>query len=109
MRPQFGITVGALCSVHVFLIGAEPVAVTESARTVPIAYEVDVVVAGGSTGAVSAAVAAAKQGATVFLAAPRPYLGEDVAGTLQLWLEDGEVPVSPLANRLYTDPPAPEG
>ena len=39
-------------------------------------------VVGGSTAAVAAAVAAAKQGVRVFLAAPRHYLGEDMAGTL---------------------------
>ena len=77
--------------------------VLESARKIPVAYQVDVVVVGGSTGAVSAAVAAAKAGAKVFLAAPRPYLGEDMAGSLRLWLEEGEEPASPLAKRLYTD------
>jgi hypothetical protein len=38
--------------------GVEPLAVNESAREIPVAYSVDVVVVGGSTGAVSAAVAA---------------------------------------------------
>lgn len=75
--------------------------VTESARNIPVAYQVDVVVVGGGTGAVSAAVAAAKNGARVFLAAPRPYLGEDMAGTLRLWLEDGERPESPLAQKIF--------
>ena len=32
--------------------------------------------------------------AEVFLAAPHPYLGEDMTATLQLWLEEGEVPQS---------------
>ena len=52
--------------------------VNESARQLPVAYDVDVVIVGGSTGAVSAAVAAADAGARVFLAAPRPYLGDDM-------------------------------
>ena len=43
--------------------------VNESAREIPVAHCVDVVVVGGSTGAVSAAVAAAESGASVFLAA----------------------------------------
>jgi hypothetical protein len=76
--------------------------VTESAREIPVAYQVDVVVVGGSTGAVAAAVEAAKSGAKVFLAAPRPYLGEDMCATLRLWLEDGEVPQSPLAIALFS-------
>ena len=50
----------------------------------PVVQDVDVVVAGGSSVAVAAAVAAKQAGATVFLAAPRPYLGEDLAGTLRL-------------------------
>lgn len=78
--------------------------VNESARQIPVAYEVDVVVVGGGTGAVSAAVTAASEGAKVFLAAPHPYLGEDMTATLQLWLEEGETPKAPLARRLYADP-----
>ena len=54
------------------------------AGRLPVVQDVDVVVAGGSSAAVAAAVAAKQAGATVFLAAPRPYLGEDLAGTLHL-------------------------
>ena len=83
-------------------IAARGAAVTESARKIPVAYQVEVVVVGGSTGAVAAAVEAAKSGAKVFLAAPRPYLGEDMAGTLRLWLEEGEMPASPLARAIFS-------
>ena len=82
---------------------AQPALVRESARQIPVAYEVDVVIVGGSTGAVSAAVAAAQGGAKVFLAAPRPYLGEDMTATMRLWLEEGESPLTDLAKRIYTD------
>jgi len=75
--------------------------VRESARQLPVAYDVDVVVVGGSTGAVAAAAAAAQDGATVFLAAPRLHLGEDVVSTLRLWLEPGETPQTPLARRVF--------
>lgn len=81
----------------------EPGAVKESARQIPVAYQVDVVVVGGSTGAVSAALAAANQGASVFLAAPRPYLGEDMCASLRLWLEPGEQPVTNLARAIFND------
>jgi len=91
-----------LCSVAAR--AAAPV-VTESARKLPVAYQVDVVVVGGSTGAVAAAAAAAKAGAKVFLAAPLPYLGDDMAGTLRLWLEEGETPASPLAKRIFSGQP----
>ena len=69
--------------------------VNESARSIPRAYDVDVVVLGGGPGAVSAAVSAAKEGAKVFLAAPHPYLGDEMTATLQLWLEEGETPSAP--------------
>jgi hypothetical protein len=66
-------------------------AVNESARDIPIAYDVDVVVVGGTTGGVAAAVEAAQKGATVFLAAQRPYLGEDICGTYRLLTASGTV------------------
>ncbi|HPM84588.1 MAG TPA: FAD-dependent oxidoreductase [Candidatus Anammoximicrobium sp.] len=77
--------------------------VNESARKIPVAYEADVVVVGGGTGAVSAAIAAAKDGGKVFLAAPHPYLGDEMTATLRLWLEEGETPASPLAQRVFGD------
>ena len=58
--------------------------VVESARDLKVVAEADVVVVGGTSVGVSAAVAAADAGAKVYLVAPRPYLGEDVAGTLAL-------------------------
>ncbi len=79
--------------------------VTESDRQIPVLYDVDVLVVGGTSGAVTAAVAAAHNGATVFLAAPRPYLGEDICGTYRLWLEPGEEPRSPLARIMFAEPP----
>jgi hypothetical protein len=77
--------------------------VNESERRLPVAYAVDVVVVGGSTGAVAAAVAAAADGARVFLAAPRPYLGDDMTATLRLHLEEGEKPEDPLAVKLFSE------
>jgi NADPH-dependent 2,4-dienoyl-CoA reductase/sulfur reductase-like enzyme len=78
--------------------------VNESARDIPVAYDVDVAVVGGTSGGVAAAVAAAQNGAKVFLAAQRPYLGEDICGTYRLWLESGEVPASPLAKKIFAEP-----
>jgi len=79
-------------------------AVNESARDIPVAYDVDVVVVGGTSGGVAAAVEAAQNGATVFLAAQRPYLGADICGTYRLWLEPGDVPTLSLANKVYAEP-----
>ncbi len=85
-------------------LAAAPSAVNESARQIPVAYDVDVLVVGGSTGAVEAAVAAAGEGAKVFLAAPNPYLGDDMTATLRLWLEEGEEPSTELCRKLFSDP-----
>ena len=73
------------------------------ARELPVIAEVDVLVVGGTTGGVAAAVSAAEQDASVFLVAPYPYLGEDMTATLRLWLEPGETPTDPLALALYND------
>lgn len=81
--------------------------VMQSAREIPVLYDVDVVVVGGTSGAVTAAVAAAQEGASVFLAAPRTYLGEDICGTYRLWLEPNEEPASALARAVFAEPDVP--
>ena len=58
------------------------------------------------TGAVASAISAAEDGASVFLAAPRPYLGEDVCGTLRLWLEPDEHPRTALEHKLFDAAPS---
>ena len=77
--------------------------VVESARDIPVVQDVDVVVVGGTSAGVTAAVAAKEAGASVYLVAPRPYLGEDIAGTLRLALESGEVPETALAKEIWLD------
>lgn len=73
--------------------------VVESARELPVAAEADVLVLGGTAAAVSAAKAAAKDGASVFLATGAAYLGEDLAGTLELACDDSSG-ATPLERRL---------
>ncbi len=80
-------------------------AVNESARDIPVAYDVDIVVVGGTSGGVAAAVEAAQKGTKVFLATDRPYLGEDICGTYRLWLKAGEEPTSPLAKKIFAESP----
>ncbi len=90
---RLGYTVHLICCGSPLLVAASPARVIqESKRAMPVAYNVDVAIVGGSTWAVAAAVAATKTGASVFLAAPRPYLGEDLCATLRLRLEAGETP-----------------
>ena len=56
----------------------------EDAKNIPVTAEVDVLVVGGTSAGVAAALEAKKNGASVYLAGGAPYLGEDVAGTLEL-------------------------
>lgn len=82
-------------------VRADDLAVVESAREIPVLADVDVVVAGGSVAAVEAALAVRAAKESVYLVAPRPYLGDDVAGKLRLSLADGERPDSPLGRSIW--------
>lgn len=73
----------------------------ESGREIPVVYKSDVVVVGGYTGAVTAAIAAAELGCSVALISKQPYLGFDMCGTYRLWLEPGEQPKTELAREIY--------
>jgi len=73
----------------------------QSERRIPVAYDVDVVVVGGTSAAVAAATAAAKQGVSVFLAAPQPYLGEDICGTYSLWAENEKATGTELGKKIF--------
>ncbi|MHB8899901.1 MAG: FAD-dependent oxidoreductase [Thermoguttaceae bacterium] len=81
----------------------------ESERTLPLVQEVDLVVVGGSCGAVAAAAAAARDGASVFLATSYGSLGEDVAGTLRVWADESEVQSSELMQAMFGGSPAAAG
>src|SRR6202795_5197421 len=60
----------------------------EAAREVRVASRADVVVVGGGPAVFSAAVAAARQGASVFLVERYPYLGGLASGGMVLVLDD---------------------
>ncbi len=75
--------------------------VVESAREIPVACDVDVVVVGGSSAGVAAAVKAAEHGASVFLLSSRPYLGEDICGPFRYWLDPAEVPETTLGKEIF--------
>ena len=61
---------------------------------------VDVLVVGGSAGAVACAIAAAKAGRSTLLAAPRSYLGDDICAPLHLWRPES-APFHPLIRALW--------
>ena len=63
--------------------------------------ETDVLVVGGTAKGVAAAIAARSEGAEVFLVTPFPYLGEDMAGTLELGLPEGQKPTTELVKKLW--------
>ncbi len=74
----------------------------QSERKIPVIYQVDVVVIGGSTAGVTAAVKAAQNGASVFLAAQEPYLGEDLCATYRYWRDDPDYK-SELERLIFAD------
>ena len=76
--------------------------VTEMPGGIPIVRTADVVVVGGTVGAVAAAVEASRAGEKVFLIAPRTYLGEDLCATLRLWLEEDESASGELTERMFS-------
>ncbi len=69
------------------IYGAELV---EPGAELALVQDVDVVVVGGSSGAVAAALTAKESGASVFLIAQRPFLGEDMAATYRLRLDEDQ-------------------
>jgi len=76
--------------------------IVEKEKPLPLVQDVDVVVIGGSSGAVAAACKAAEAGAKVFVAAPRPYLGEDMAGKLRLRMDADEDTRCGLSKLMFT-------
>jgi flavin-dependent dehydrogenase len=73
----------------------------QSGRKIPVAYNVDVVVVGGASAGVAAAVEASQAGAKVFLLAQEPYLGEDICGTYHLWTDDKNVLNTELGKAIF--------
>ncbi len=96
-----GLWMAAAACVSAAIAAARGGECMEPARTLPLIQDVDVVVVGGSCGAVAAAEAAAREGATVFLVTAGLALGDDVAGTLRLWAEPDEAASSDLMRRVF--------
>lgn len=81
----------------------------ESKRQIPVIADTDIVVAGGSSRAIAAAVAAAKAGNKVYLVASMPYPGDDICGSFLIDRQKGEDLQTSLSRRIYLDkePPLP--
>ncbi|WP_269523484.1 FAD-dependent oxidoreductase [Coraliomargarita parva] len=88
-----------------------------ASNTLPLIQDVDVLVIGGASAAVSFAREAAASGLNVYLVAPRSYLGEDICGLCRYWPEsaasaeklvadvfgDGSRPPRPLQVKLVLE------
>lgn len=73
----------------------------ESPRKIPIITDADIVVIGGSSRAVAAAVAAARLGSKVFLVASLPYLGDDICGSFLYHRRKDEHPETAIARKVF--------
>jgi flavin-dependent dehydrogenase len=75
--------------------------IVEQSKRIQVAYDVDVVVVGGSSAGVAVACEARRSGASVFLISDRPYVGVDLCARQRLWLEPGEEPTSELDKAIF--------
>lgn len=73
----------------------------EGGRKIPIIADVDLVVAGGSSRAVAAAVAAAEAGCSVYLIGYMSYLGDDICGSYLYEREKDEEPQTALSMKIF--------
>ena len=83
----------------VCVFGCVIVGIRDVSAAIPEA--VDVVVAGGTEAGVRAALKAKSEGKSVFVAAPRPYLGEDRAGTYLVMKTAADDPSDPLVRAMF--------
>ncbi len=75
----------------------------EPKKEIPVIAQADIVVVGGNTGGVSAAVSAAKAGSSVFLVAQMPYLGDDICGSFLYKREKDEKLSSDLSRKIFLE------
>jgi flavin-dependent dehydrogenase len=83
--------------------------VAESARSIPVAHEVDVLVVGGNSAGVAAAIAAKKLGSRVLIVSPQGNFSYEVSATKRHWLGPNEKPESALAIALFGNRNNPSG
>jgi len=74
----------------------------------PLIAEVDLLILGGTSGAVACALATAGAGRSVYLAGPHAYLGEDIAARFDYWPEATDTFTGALAPRIFPAGPDPE-
>ena len=91
MKNPFALTIflNALLVCSGYLVASSDT-IVEGETSLPLAYDVDVLVDGGSLAGVEAACVASDKGASVLVIESRPYLGYDICANQKLWLESGE-------------------
>ena len=92
MKSRFGCRVALVVAAGTLFVHLAPAAIPD---------EVDVLVAGGTTDGVRAALRAKSEGKRVFVAAPRPYLGEDRAATYRLEKTAADDPRDALVRAMF--------
>lgn len=75
--------------------------VVESARRLPIAREVDVLVVGGNSAGVAAAITAQQRGSRACIISPQGYFPYEVCATRRHWLGPNEKPESERAIEFF--------
>ena len=73
----------------------------ETERKIPVLADVDLVVVGGSSRAVAAAVTASRTGCKVYLIAAMSYLGDDICGSFLYDRKEDEKLQTPIADKLF--------
>ena len=102
MKNSFALTIflNALLLCSSYLVASSDT-IVEGETSLPLAYDVDVLVAGGSLAGVEAACAASDKGASVLVIESRPYLGYDICANQKLWLESGEKPQTDISRWIF--------
>ena len=102
MKLPFGLTIilNALLVWPGCLVASSK-SIVERETTLPLAYDVDVLVAGGSLAGIEAACVASDKGASVLVIEARPYLGYDICANQKLWLEPGEKPQTDITRWIF--------
>ena len=80
----------SLDPISLFASPERPFEIMADTASLPVWKDVDVLIAGSSTGAVAAAVAAARAGAKVLVVSPYTYPGEDVCASFRFWGNDSD-------------------
>ncbi len=72
-----------------------------STQRIPLINETDVLILGGSTAAIASAITLSEKGLSVMVISKETYFGEDVAGSLRYFAQQGKAPQSALGKMLF--------